>query len=126
MDAQLELHEGSQIADRFWRLNNLYTIQTKEGHKAPFRLNWAQAELLRDLHECSLILKAREILIETAATADVRLGRSRLIASVPGECFRQRWLRFWSPRGLIGCAAARNLLASWTTALHRKGNRICE
>ena len=23
MDAQLELHEGSQIADRFWRLNNL-------------------------------------------------------------------------------------------------------
>ena len=31
MDAQLELHEGSQIADRFWRLNNLYTIQTKEG-----------------------------------------------------------------------------------------------
>ena len=61
MDAQLELHEGSQIADRFWRLNNLYTIQTKEGNKAPFRLNWAQAELLRDLHECSLILKARQL-----------------------------------------------------------------
>src|SRR6476660_1267727 len=61
MDAQLELHEGSQIADRFWRLNNLYTIQTKEGHKAPFRLNWSQSELLRDLHECSLILKARQL-----------------------------------------------------------------
>ena len=39
----------------------MYTIQTKEGHKAPFRLNWAQAELLRDLHECSLILKARQL-----------------------------------------------------------------
>jgi hypothetical protein len=55
------LHEGSQLADRFWRLDNLYAIQTKEGKKAPFRLNWAQTELLHDLHECSLILKARQL-----------------------------------------------------------------
>src|SRR6478672_8280635 len=61
METPPELHEGSQIAERFWRLNNLYTIQTKEGQKVPFRLNWAQMELLRDLHECSLILKARQL-----------------------------------------------------------------
>src|SRR6185437_15576578 len=55
------LREGSQLADRHWRLNNLYVCQTKEGTTTPFRLNWAQAELLRDLHECSLILKARQL-----------------------------------------------------------------
>ena len=38
------------------------------------------------------------------------LGRSRLIASVPGECFRQRWLRFWSPRGLIGLRGREKLI----------------
>ena len=57
----LELPEGSQLANRCWRLNNLYTIQTKEGQKTPFRLNWAQTTLLDDLHECSLILKARQL-----------------------------------------------------------------
>ena len=55
------LPEGSQLADRCWRLNNLYTIQTKEGKKAPFHLNWAQTALLEGLHECSLILKARQL-----------------------------------------------------------------
>src|SRR4026209_2801348 len=56
-----ESREGSQLTDRCWRLNNLYTIQTKEGHKVPFRLNWAQTELLSSLHECNLILKARQL-----------------------------------------------------------------
>lgn len=55
------LPESSQLANRCWRLNNLYTIQTKEGKKAPFHLNWAQTALLEGLHECSLILKARQL-----------------------------------------------------------------
>jgi hypothetical protein len=61
MDQLSELREGSQLADRCWRLNNLYTIQTKEGMKVPFRLNWAQSELLSNIHECNLILKARQL-----------------------------------------------------------------
>ena len=61
MEQALGLPEGSQLANRCWRLNNLYTIQTKEGQKAPFRLNWAQTALLEGLHECSLILKARQL-----------------------------------------------------------------
>jgi hypothetical protein len=61
MDEPLELREGSQLADRCWRLNNLYTCQTKEGQRVTFRLNWAQTELLNSLHECSLILKARQL-----------------------------------------------------------------
>jgi hypothetical protein len=31
------------------------------GTTTPFRLNWAQAELLSSLHECNLILKARQL-----------------------------------------------------------------
>jgi hypothetical protein len=61
MEQQLELREGSRLADRCWRINNLYICQTKEGQRIPFRLNWAQAELLENLHECSLILKARQL-----------------------------------------------------------------
>ncbi len=61
MEQALELHEGSQLADRSWRLNNLYTIQDKAGKKIPFRLNWAQTALLDGLHECNLILKARQL-----------------------------------------------------------------
>ena len=61
METAPELPAGSQLADRCWRLNNLYTIQNKTGKKIPFRLNWAQAALLEGLHECSLILKARQL-----------------------------------------------------------------
>jgi hypothetical protein len=42
-------------------LNNLYHCQTKEGRIVPFRLNWAQTELFNGLHECNLILKARQL-----------------------------------------------------------------
>jgi hypothetical protein len=61
MEAPPELREGSQLGDRLWRLNNLYTIQDKTGRRIPFHLNWAQTELLSGLHECSLILKARQL-----------------------------------------------------------------
>jgi hypothetical protein len=55
------LKAGSQLADRTWRLNNLYKIQNKEGLVEDFRLNWGQLELLNGLHNCNLICKARQI-----------------------------------------------------------------
>lgn len=61
MGQQLELGKGSQLADRSWRLNNLYVITSKEGQKIRFRPNWAQQEFLNKIHECSLILKARQL-----------------------------------------------------------------
>jgi hypothetical protein len=51
----------AQLGNRRWRLNNLYCCQTKEGRIVPFRLNWAQEALLDGLHECNLILKARQL-----------------------------------------------------------------
>lgn len=51
----------SKFSDQGWRLNNLYWITDKEGQKVRFTLNWAQAELLKDLHFLNLILKARQL-----------------------------------------------------------------
>jgi hypothetical protein len=61
MERPQELHAGSQLADRSWRLNNLYTITGKTGQKIRFTPNWAQQEFLNKIHECSLILKARQL-----------------------------------------------------------------
>jgi len=47
--------------DRKWRLNNLYTILDERGNEVPFRLNWAQEDLLDNMHDKSLILKARQL-----------------------------------------------------------------
>lgn len=49
------------LADQKWRLNNLYWITDKEGERVQFKLNWAQAELLDDLHYLNIILKARQL-----------------------------------------------------------------
>jgi hypothetical protein len=49
------------MADRRWRLTNLYSIINKDGRKVPFRPNWAQLALLDDLHNQNLILKARQL-----------------------------------------------------------------
>jgi hypothetical protein len=51
----------TQMGNRRWRLSNLYTCATKEGRLIPFRPNWAQEALLDELHECNLILKARQL-----------------------------------------------------------------
>ena len=61
MERQLESPTGQTLGNRRWRLNNLYTCQTKDGRILPFRLNWAQEALLDGLHECNLILKARQL-----------------------------------------------------------------
>ena len=44
-----------------WRLNNLYYIVDKQGHKTLFKLNWAQEELYSNMHYCNLVLKCRQL-----------------------------------------------------------------
>src|SRR4051812_22413241 len=50
-----------RFSDPRWRLDNLYWITDKDGRRVRFRLNWAQEELLRDLHQQNVILKARQL-----------------------------------------------------------------
>jgi hypothetical protein len=50
-----------QLSDPLWRLNNLYFITDKSGNRIQFKLNWAQASLMNDLHYCNLVLKARQL-----------------------------------------------------------------
>jgi hypothetical protein len=62
MDAQPELQTAqTQLANRRWRLNNLYAIIDKDGHRIPFRTNWAQEALLDGLHHQNIVLKARQL-----------------------------------------------------------------
>lgn len=44
-----------------WRLNNLYWITDKEGHRVKFNLNWAQELLMGQMHHMNLVLKARQL-----------------------------------------------------------------
>jgi hypothetical protein len=53
------------LKDPLWRLNNLYWIKNSEGKRQKFQLNWAQEILWRELHECNIILKARQLGITT-------------------------------------------------------------
>lgn len=53
------------ISDRLWRMSHLYKIKTKNGEILTFKPNWAQLELLNDLHYLNLILKARQLGVTT-------------------------------------------------------------
>lgn len=53
------------LLDRRWRLNNLYYIKDKQGNKVLFKLNWAQQQILDDMHYFNIILKARQLGITT-------------------------------------------------------------
>lgn len=44
-----------------WRMNNLYRIVDKQGDSIPFRLNPVQTEVLKNLHNRNLVLKARQL-----------------------------------------------------------------
>lgn len=50
-----------------WRLNNLYRIIDRNGSSIPFRLNSVQADVLDQLHNRNLILKARQLGMSTFA-----------------------------------------------------------
>jgi hypothetical protein len=52
------------LADRTWRLNNLYYIKDKQGRKVIFKPNWAQQKLLKP-HYLNIILKARQLGVTT-------------------------------------------------------------
>ncbi len=54
-----------RLGDQAWRLNNLYTIETKGGQVIPFRMNWAQEDLYESLWHRNLILKARQLGMST-------------------------------------------------------------
>lgn len=51
----------NKLADRNWRLNNLYFIKDKTGRKILFRLNWAQKSFLENLWYFNVLLKARQL-----------------------------------------------------------------
>ena len=52
------------LADREWRLRNLYKIKNKEGQVTNFEPNWAQMELSKP-HYLNIILKARQLGVTT-------------------------------------------------------------
>ena len=59
-------HQAMEIlADREWRLNNLYMIKDKQGAFSCMKLNWAQQALLKDSHYLNIILKARQLGVTT-------------------------------------------------------------
>lgn len=49
-----------QIADKWWRLNNLYWIIDERGHKVKFRCNAQQTKLYHDFWYMNILLKARQ------------------------------------------------------------------
>lgn len=51
---------ADQFLDVRWRLNNLYWITDKQGLAVPFRMNWAQESLFREMHYQNVVLKARQ------------------------------------------------------------------
>lgn len=54
----------NKLADKQWRLNNLYKIKDKQGDIVDFKLNWAQLQLMRP-HYLNLVLKARQLGVST-------------------------------------------------------------
>lgn len=57
--------EGSPLADRTWRLGNLYWIKDKEGRRIRFTPNWAQQRSYDRLAHNNLELKVRQLGITT-------------------------------------------------------------
>ena len=60
-----ESEELKLLKDPLWRINNLYWIKNAEGKRQKFQLNWAQKLLWENLHDCNIILKARQLGITT-------------------------------------------------------------
>lgn len=53
------------LRNRMWRLDNLYWIQDKSGNYVRFTMNWAQRELMENLHTRNNVLKVRQLGIST-------------------------------------------------------------
>lgn len=50
-----------RLADRIWRLNNLYWVINEDGELIKFKMRPAQEYLLKNLHYKNIILKARQL-----------------------------------------------------------------
>lgn len=51
----------ARLADRVWRLNNLYWVVDEEGNLMQFKLRPAQIHLMQNMHYKNIILKARQL-----------------------------------------------------------------
>jgi len=49
------------LADRNWRLCNLYWITDRDGNRVKFEPNWGQLRLMEEWHYRNIILKSRQI-----------------------------------------------------------------
>ncbi len=67
LDQQARAALKAKLADRQWRLNNLYKIQDKDGNEITFKLNAVQQELDDELHNRNIVLKSRQHGITTYA-----------------------------------------------------------
>ena len=61
MDGSGISFSAEQMLDPRARLSNLYTIIDEKGQQVPFRPNTSQLELLDNLHDLNIILKARQL-----------------------------------------------------------------
>jgi hypothetical protein len=94
------IHE--RLADRWWRLNNLYWIKDKWGRKVRFKPNVVQERLDDELHYLNLILKSRQHGVTTWAcirALDMVLFRANCQTGIvahtafdAGKFFRQKVL----------------------------------
>lgn len=61
-----EAYIRANLADQWWRLNNLYHITNKSGQKVIFKMNEAQRILFSRMWFFNIILKARQLGFSTA------------------------------------------------------------
>ena len=52
---------ASRLADRRWRLENLYHIVNEHGQDVLFKLRMAQADFIQSFHTYNIVLKARQL-----------------------------------------------------------------
>ena len=50
-----------KLKDRTWRMSHLYQIIDKEGEAQTLKPNWMQQELIQNLHNRNIVLKARQL-----------------------------------------------------------------
>ena len=53
------------LNDKLWRLNNLYRIVDRNSNSIPFKLNFVQETVLKNIHHRNIILKARQLGMST-------------------------------------------------------------
>ena len=69
------------LADKDWRLNNLYWITDKEGKPTRFRMTPEQREYFEGIHTRNIILKARQLGFTTEVCI-IQLDAESLLAGL--------------------------------------------